>query len=362
MKKQLNIVFCGTINEVTDKSWGKTNGFLLNQLKQDSNVIAVIDYGIKNKFLKAVNKIISRLFFGGSVIRNPFLDALMQRKFERSMKAVNEQPDFILHSNTICIPESLATKFKHIQYTDSSLVGMNKYNQIQLSQKYLEVFNAESKKYFSRLSKIYTFNNWTKESLVKDYQVKAEKVESIGFGANLKPYTGEKNYANHLILTVLRKGKEKEKGFYLLLEAFKEAKKINNKLTLAVVGTTATATEGVVYYENSPREKTIELFQEAALFAMPALCEPNGMVYIEALACKTPVLGLNRLAFPEFCGYGRYGFIAEENPESISKSILDAFSDVSRLKQMGTEGQDFVMNKFDWAIVVKKLLSAYEYN
>ena len=48
MKNKLNIVFCGTTNEIVDKSWGKTNSNFLNQLKQDANVVAVIDYGIKN--------------------------------------------------------------------------------------------------------------------------------------------------------------------------------------------------------------------------------------------------------------------------------------------------------------------------
>lgn len=360
MNKRLNIIFCGTTNDVTDKSWGKTNNFFLDQLKKDANVIAVIDYGIKSKFLKTVNKFLSQVLYGGSVIRNPFLDSLMERKFLKKMKEVQAKPDMIIHSNSICVPEGLLN-FKHVQYTDSSLVGFNKYNQHKVSEKYLEVFNSESKKYFSRLSKMFTFNNWTKDSLIVDYNVSESKVDSIGFGANLNPYNGEKNYENHLILTVLRRGKEKEKGFDLLLDGFELAKKRNSKLNLAVVGTTGKATDGVVYYENFPREKTIELFHEASLFAMPALSEPNGMVYIEALACKTPILGLNRLAFPEFCGHGKYGFIAEQNPESICNSILKAFEDKIKLKEMGIEGQKFVLSKYDWEIVVKKILSTYEH-
>jgi glycosyltransferase involved in cell wall biosynthesis len=54
------------------------------------------------------------------------------------------------------------------------------------------------------------------------------------------------------------------------------------------------------------REELQRLFQESALFAMPAYSEPWGMVYLEALISKTPILGLRRTALPEFTGNGRW--------------------------------------------------------
>jgi glycosyltransferase involved in cell wall biosynthesis len=359
---KLNIIFCGNINESSDKSWGKTNTFFLDRLKQSSNVIAVIDYRVQNKLIRALNKLIGKLFYGGSLMRNKFLDGFMEKKCERKMKEIKLKPDLIIHSNSICIPESLAKLGPNVIYSDSSFTGINKYRPSPASEKAINSFNNETNKYLGRAAKVFTFNEWTRKSLISDYAVKAEKIENIGFGANLDPYYGEKNYENNLILTVLRRGTEKEKGLNLLIEGFKLAKKVNEKLTLAVVGTTGEAIDGVEYYENFPREKTIELFREASLFAMPAICEPNGMVFIEALASKTPILGLNRLAFPEFSGYGKYGFIAEENSKSISELILEAFNDPLRLKKMGIEGQEFVLAKYDWTIVVKKIVGAYENN
>ena len=362
MKPKLNIVFCGSINDKTDKSWGKTNQYFLDHLKKVSNVVAVIDYRIKGRFLKRINKLISFLFFGGSTVRNPFMDFFMERNFEREMKLLQVKPDLVIHSNAICITEELAIKCKHVQYSDSALEGMIDFMAFKPSKKSLKVFRNETSKYIGQLSKIYTFNEWTKKTISEKFNVPETKLKNIGFGANLIPFTGEKNYENNLILTVLRKGTEKEKGLDLLLEGFKRAKKTNDKLKLAVVGTRGESIDGVVYYENYPREKTVELFHQASLFAMPAMCEPNGMVYIEALACKTPILGLNRLAFPEFCDNGQFGFICEENPESVSKSILNAFVDLPRLKEMGIKGQRFVIGKYNWNEVVKKIISDYEDN
>ena len=87
----------------------------------------------------------------------------------------------------------------------------------------------------------------------------------------------------------------------------------------------------------------------ATLFAMPALCEPNGMVYPEALASKTPILVLDRLAFPEFAGGGQHGFIVKEpDAGQCARAILDAFSDPARRQRMAEAGQKFVVENYTW--------------
>jgi glycosyltransferase involved in cell wall biosynthesis len=89
---------------------------------------------------------------------------------------------------------------------------------------------------------------------------------------------------------------------------------------------------------------------------MPSLFEPNGMVYIEALACKTPILGLNRLAFPEFCGHGKFGFIVEPDKDIIATELLKAFENPTDIEIKGRSGQEFVLNRYRWDIVTKKIL------
>ena len=78
---------------------------------------------------------------------------------------------------------------------------------------------------------------------------------------------------------------------------------------------------------------------------MPALAEPNGTTYVEALANKAPIVGLNKFSAPEFSGYGKYGFMASEaTPQSVADVIIEALSDKERLKRrMGEEVQQFVM-------------------
>ena len=90
---------------------------------------------------------------------------------------------------------------------------------------------------------------------------------------------------------------------------------------------------------------------------MPALFEPNGITYLEALANKAPIVGLNRFAFPEFAGYGKYGFIVDNaDKDLLAHTIIDALSDKQRLEIMGIKGQEYVISNFSWDKTVSSLI------
>ncbi len=89
---------------------------------------------------------------------------------------------------------------------------------------------------------------------------------------------------------------------------------------------------------------------------MPALQEPWGVVYLEALACRVPILGLNRFAFPEISRNGAFGFICPDaTPEKVAETLLDATSDPARLARMGAEGHDYVTTTFSWDRVASNI-------
>ena len=159
------------------------------------------------------------------------------------------------------------------------------------------------------------------------------------------------------------KGGFEKKGGVLLIEGFKIAQKQLPKLEMVIVGgeNYHSFTEGIpnVTLTGYLTQNELEdLFHNASLFAMPALNEPWGLVYLEALASKTPILGLNRNSVPEISCNGQYGFIVPEpNPESVAATILDAFSDTDRLIQMGESGQKYCLDTFSWANTCNKIIS-----
>jgi glycosyltransferase involved in cell wall biosynthesis len=353
----MNIIVCININEKKNKSWSLSGVQFIDSLKRNNHNVVVLNYEISSLWINYLNKLISIIYYKTPFhFRSPFIIFFRNLKFEYLLYKYKEAADLIVHFGSVAITRRIAAKVPNVIVTDATLAGSVRYGGIKYSDKYLVSFSNEFNKINKNIKLIFTFNEWTKISLVQDYNCNIDKIINIGFGANLIPYTGNKDYSNYHILIILRRGLEVNKGLFLLLDAFKIAYKRNSNLKLSVVGTTLDPIQGVTYYEGFPRQKTIELFHDASLFAMPALFEPNGMVYIEALSCKTPILGLDRLAFPEFCGYGKYGFIVKDTPEDIADTIIFALSNPIALKQMGESGQEYALNRFSWDLVEKTII------
>lgn len=291
----------------------------------------------------------------------PFLYHMNAHFFEKEMSKYD--CDAFIFMGEQCMAHKEKIKEKKYVYLDRMIGSIAKFDEDKRKGKlkYIEDYEKNDRKSLECMDHIFTLNDWSRNELINKYGFSENKVTKVGVGINLTPFFGEKNYCNYKILIVLRKGSEHYKGLDLLLEAFTIARKKIPNLTLHVVGTDYKETEGVYYYYNQSRSVTVELFQECSLYAMPALLEPNGTTYLEALANKTPTLGLNRFAFPEFCGYGKYGFIVENpDPIAVAESIVCAYSDPERLEKMGRDGQQFVLEQFDWQKVTDSMLKIIE--
>lgn len=211
---------------------------------------------------------------------------------------------------------------------------------------------------FISMEHIFTQSDWVKKYLVDTLDYPSEHIEKVGFGLNIQLLKEDKDYNNDLLLIVLRKGNEKLKGLCLLLEAFKKVKVQCPSVRLAVVGTDGKAQDGVTYYYNQPRSTTVQLFKQATLYVMPALNEPNGQTYLEGLANKVPIVGLNRFAFPEFCGYGKYGYICNhEDADELASILVSALKNKAELKQKAEEGYKYVSTlNYNWSDIVKRFI------
>jgi glycosyltransferase involved in cell wall biosynthesis len=87
------------------------------------------------------------------------------------------------------------------------------------------------------------------------------------------------------------------------------------------------------------------------------LNEPWGLVYIEAMLCKMPIVGINRNSFPELSGYGRFGKgIEHPDPYELADVIVNLLSNPGMLQQLGEAGQAHALNKFTWQQTVDKML------
>lgn len=336
--------------EPTDERvWSKTPSILIDYLKENG-----INYGTFN--LKTFENPIVRFF--SRLISKLFRIRIMTRSFVVYHYYSKKYDDFIKGqiSNKILFIAEHCSKYRYADveqfvYMDSVLRPYYKYDAqtSSFAKKQLSQYEKYDRSSLMAMTKIFTQNQWTRDFLVNEYLIDPSKVFNVHFGVNLTPFWGDKDYEQNLLLIVLRKGVERLKGLNLLLDAFPLIKASLPTVKLAVVGTKGPEIEGVEYYYDKPRNVTVELFKRCTLYTMPALFEPNGITYLEALANKAPIVGLNRFAFPEFSGYGMHGFIVQNaDAKELANVVLDALSDKARLHVMGIMGQKYVLSHFSW--------------
>ena len=353
-----------TVESAREKNtWSGTPKNIIDCFKKKNVKVENLSYykKIHHYGLGKIKKIIDKFFYtygSGFFDPFPFWYNINANYFEKNMLLFDV--DSYMFMGEHCLKNRKKIKGNVYVYLDREITEIIKFDEDKriFKREFERGYAKNFKRSIMCMDHVFTLNEWSRRKIISKYNFPQDKITNVGFGVNLKPYQGEKDYTNHKILIVLRKGTEHYKGLDLLLEAFEIARNRITDLTLHVVGTDYRKVDGVYYYYDNPRSVTVSLFQECSLYAMPALLEPNGITYLEALANKVPIVGMNRFAYPEFCGYGKYGFIVEEDsPMAVANVLVKAFSDIGMLKLMGINGQKYVIERFTWEKTANKMLT-----
>lgn len=206
---------------------------------------------------------------------------------------------------------------------------------------------------------IFVVGEWAAEDLQANWGVAAEKIRVVGIGyGDIPPCLDQRDYGNGATLFVA-KVRFEQKGGWVLVDAFRAARSVNPNLTLTIVHPPNLNIEepGIRLLSGISWDELQQLYCSHALFAMPAIWEPWGLVYLEALVSRTPILGVNRLAFPELSGYGQYGYgVSQPSAEMVADALLEAHSSPEMLEQKGRQGQDYVLSQQSWPKTVDRIV------
>jgi len=125
--------------------------------------------------------------------------------------------------------------------------------------------------------------------------------------------------------------------------------------------------DSVIWIEEQlPREDIIEFYTQAAVFVCPSVYEPQGIVNLEAMACKTPVVASDVGGIPEVVTEGTGELVHYDENESttfeteFATAVNRVVSDPARSKQMGEAGRTRAVEAFGWAAIAKRTLAVYE--
>jgi len=230
------------------------------------------------------------------------------------------------------------------------------------SVKAKEKWYANEGQTYQLASSIFTYSDLVRRSIVEHYGVEADKVVKVGAGVTLEPISESKtkSYQSKQIIFIGQNSAFERKGGPQLLRAFELVRKEIREAELLLVGVSEKRQinqEGVrVLGFIKERSKVEELLEGASVFAMPSICEPWGLVFLEAMAYKLPCIGTNTDAMPEIIRDGHTGFIVPPNDhKALADRITTLLSDEELMRKMGERGYERVKSTFTWDQVVAKI-------
>jgi glycosyltransferase involved in cell wall biosynthesis len=257
---------------------------------------------------------------------------------------------------------------KHYLFCDTTwhLAALHSPDLKQLGPVLRRLAEGMDRRSYAQMAHIFTIGRHVRDDLIAHYGVPPDRVTAVGTGrGRLEAYDGPKRYDNGRMLFVAKLRAE-EKGVALVIAAFAIAVRRNPNLKLTLIGRDdflphAAESPNVTAKAYVSDEELQQAFNEASLFVMPARYEPWGLVYLEALACRTPVVALARNAGPEFCDNGMSGFLLDrEDPEALAALMLEAFADPDRLARMGAHGQRMVRERYRWDRMMDQIIEGMD--
>lgn len=334
-------------------TWSGTPNNLLTVLRENAGIAPVVAPIVDSRALHIARRIDQRLGMSHPAVRGLAYRGLRGAQVQREARA--QACVATLHFGSYDLPW-FAGGLPAYLYVDTTfdLWQRNATAAKGLSATQRRLFDAFERRALGRAKHVFTVAEHVADSVRGHYGVAAERVTAVGTGrGSIRPYYGAKDYSAGRLLTVA-KVRPEDKGLPLLLEAFARARRDRPELTLTVVGGAKypgidqhSGVRGTGWIE---AEELQAIYEQSTLFVMPATYEPWGLAYLEALACRTPLLGLNRNALPEISGNARYGMLTERNDVAgFTEVLLDALAAPERLARMGEEGQAECLSRYSWS-------------
>ncbi|MEN8207690.1 MAG: glycosyltransferase family 4 protein [Candidatus Fermentibacteria bacterium] len=92
-----------------------------------------------------------------------------------------------------------------------------------------------------------------------------------------------------------------------------------------------------------PDTRLLKLYRDALVVVCPQRNEPYGLVPLEAMACRTPVVAVNQGGFAENVIDGDNGLLVPVDAGAIADSIQYICDNPQRASTMGAAGREFVI-------------------
>lgn len=222
---------------------------------------------------------------------------------------------------------------------------------------------------------IITQDNYIKSKHLQNYKDKITTIPNGVDSSLFKPNNTKRQKNQIFFLSVLDKF-HKYKGLDYLLEALVYVKKEIPTVKLVVGG----KGELLDFYKEKTHElelednvefkgflsdsDVIENYANSELFILPSISslqEGFGIVVLEALSCKTPVISTDIVGVADDVIKTNSGIIIPpKDTQALTNAIIKILTDDNLKHDMGENGRKLIQQKYEWSEIAKSIYELYE--
>ena len=104
-----------------------------------------------------------------------------------------------------------------------------------------------------------------------------------------------------------------------------------------------------------PADQLDQYYQTASIFCLPTYQEPFGIVFIEAMAARLPIVATRVGAIPELVQDGINGRLVEPGDiQSLANALSELLDDPEISRRFGERSYQLTRERYSWQAVGKR--------
>ena len=302
------------------------------------------------------------------------------RRLKKFLKSSNIKFDVILDNQSLCYALEdiqneypLVTTIHHPITKDHKLEleGSRNWKE-RLSTNRWHGFLRMQKKVAPNLKHIITISNSSKEDIQAEFKIEEDSIDMIWNGIDIDTFKvrdDKKIIENRIVTTA--SADIPLKGLKYLIASLPSIIKEFPLTHLKVIGTSPQDSsmralisdldlnDKVSFNSELTESEVVDIYSSADIAVIPSLYEGFGFGAGEAMACGVPLISTTSGGLKDVIGDAAIK-IESESSDSISKAVIDLFSDDQKKVHYSKIGRERIEKEFSWNLAARKYLKVFK--
>jgi glycosyltransferase involved in cell wall biosynthesis len=287
-----------------------------------------------------------------------FQTTFLLRKIRAAMRSIIDPARHVFSFQTQSLYDTSVPGVPHFLYTDHTHLSNLQSPFFDRRQLRGERWRQLERGIYHHATRVFTRSHNINRDLETQYGIAADRAVCVYAGPNAdvsEALPDNDDYRNRRILFV--GGDWERKGGPELAAAFEQVLRVVPDAQLTVIGATPALTlPNCQVLGPLPIREVGRHFTEASIFCLPTRLEPFGIVVLEAMLHRLPVVGSTEGALPDMIEDRVTGrLVPPGEPAPLAAALIELLEDPVRCRDQGAAGYRLARERYTWPAVGRRI-------